>query len=85
VGEAATSVGAFELLDRTLLDAATAGGRNPSPRPPPLAQEEFCSFLGAEGARVCPMRGHQHGRGNEHAAQCTTRAAARACLLSPLR
>ena len=54
VGEAATSVGTFELLDRGLLEAAVASGgaRNCSPRPPPLHHEEFCSFLGADGAAL---------------------------------
>ncbi|KAK9918155.1 hypothetical protein WJX75_001762 [Coccomyxa subellipsoidea] len=47
VGEAATAVGAFELLDRDLLESATST-RN-APRPPPMHHEEFCSFLGSDG------------------------------------
>ena len=50
VGEAATGVGLFELLDRDLLETATSA-RN-APRPPPLHQEEFFSFLNSDGA--CP-------------------------------
>jgi hypothetical protein len=50
VGEAATAVGLFELLDRDLLETATSA-RN-APRPPPLHHEEFCSFLSSEGARA---------------------------------
>jgi hypothetical protein len=51
VGEAATAVGAFELLDRDLLESATSV-RN-APRPPPLHHEEFCSFLSSDGAPLC--------------------------------
>ena len=47
-GEAATSVGVFELLDRDLLESATSSARN-APRPPPLNQEEWLSFLNPEG------------------------------------
>ena len=47
-GEAATGVGVFELLDRDLLESATSA-RN-APRPPPLNQEEWLSFLNTEGA-----------------------------------
>lgn len=47
-GEAATGVGVFELLDRDLLESATSATRN-APRPPPLAQEEWLSFLNPEG------------------------------------
>ena len=47
VGEAATAVGAFELLDRDMLESATSV-RN-APRPPPMHHEEFCSFLGPDG------------------------------------
>ena len=46
-GEATTSVGVFELLDRDLLESATCA-RN-APRPPPLNQEEWLSFLNTEG------------------------------------
>ena len=49
-GEAATSVGVFELLDRDLLESATSA-RN-APRPPPLNQEEWLSFLNTEGAAL---------------------------------
>ncbi len=49
-GEAATAVGAFELLDRDLLESATSV-RN-APRPPPMHHEEFCSFLGSDGAAL---------------------------------
>ena len=47
-GEADTSVGVFELLDKDLLESATSA-RN-APRPPPLNQEEWLSFLNTEGA-----------------------------------
>ncbi len=50
VGQASTGVGLFELLDRNLLETATSA-RN-APRPPPLHQEEFCSFLNSDGVRA---------------------------------
>ncbi len=43
-------MGVFELLDRDLLESATSA-RN-APRPPPLNQEEWLSFLNTEGARL---------------------------------
>ena len=49
-GEANTGVGVFELLDRDLLESATCA-RN-APRPPPLNQEEWLSFLNTEGKQT---------------------------------
>ena len=57
-GEADTSVGVFELLDKDLLESATSA-RN-APRPPPLNQEEWLSFLNTEGALLLTPRVTPH-------------------------
>ncbi len=44
-------MGVFELLDKDLLESATSA-RN-APRPPPLNQEEWLSFLNTEGVLLC--------------------------------
>ena len=47
-------MGVFELLDRDLLESATSA-RN-APRPPPLNQEEWLSFLNTEGVVLLLLR-----------------------------
>ena len=59
-GEAATGVGVFELLDRDLLESATSVARN-APRPPPLNQEEWLSFLNPEGVPRIASIAAMHG------------------------
>ena len=46
-GEAATSVGVFELVDRSGASLGVDGADRP--RPPPLSADEWASFMNAEG------------------------------------
>lgn len=79
VGEAATAVGAFELLDRDMLESATSV-RN-APRPPPMHHEEFCSFLGPDGVPLpCAFALHTLKQGRVHAHTPRARKAFQGCL-----